>query len=71
MACPEFADTKNVAKRLGVSVSFLTKLRIYSPEQSPPFLSIGGRRIVYPLTGPNSLETWAAERAHNTKGTST
>jgi hypothetical protein len=32
-------------------------------------LSSGGNgrgRVVYPLTGPNSLETWTADRAHQT-----
>jgi hypothetical protein len=67
MACPEFGSVKAVAERLGVSVSFLNRLRVYSPDKSPPFIPLlsgpGKRgRIVYPLTGPDSLETWAAER---------
>ena len=68
MACPEFADTRTIAQRLGVSVSYLQKLRLYHPEKSPPFISLppNGRRVVYPLTGENSLETWAAARTKTT-----
>jgi DNA-binding transcriptional MerR regulator len=32
MACPEFANVGEVAERLGVSVSFLTKWRLYDPK---------------------------------------
>jgi hypothetical protein len=61
---PEFADGKEVAKRLRISEGYLRRLRIYQPELSPPFMKIG-RRVLYPLTGPDSLETWAAGRVAN------
>jgi hypothetical protein len=67
MACPEFANVHEVAKRLGVSVSFLTKRRLYDPAKSPPFICFG-RRVIYPLTGPNSLETWTAAQLQKSPG---
>ena len=40
-------DTREAARYLGLSTSFLTKVRIYSPELSPPFVRIG-RAVRYP-----------------------
>lgn len=55
------ATTREAAARAGVSKSHLEKLRLYKPAESPPFLRIG-KRVVYPLSGPNSLETWINDR---------
>lgn len=69
MVDPEFGDVKTVARITGLSVSFLNKLRVHRPTQSPPFMVIsatGGRgRVLYPL---GELRAWAAERTHKAKG---
>lgn len=57
----QFCDVKRVAELTGISRSQLNKLRIYNPENSPPFFRVG-RRVVYPLNGPNGLARWAAQR---------
>lgn len=57
----ELGDVKDVAKLVGLSPGQLTKLRLYNPDHSPPFIRIG-RRVLYPITGENSLETWLAGR---------
>lgn len=56
-----FATTEEAAARVGVSKSFLEKLRLQKPTESPPFLRIG-KKILYPLSGPNSLEAWVNDR---------
>ena len=57
----EIGDVDRVAAITGISVSHLIKLRLYQPEKSPPHFRVG-RLVKYPLTGPNSLQTWIAER---------
>lgn len=61
-----FGTTKDAAKATGVSVSFLKKIRIYTPEKGPPFLRLG-RKILYPMTGPHSVESWLLERLQNVR----
>jgi hypothetical protein len=48
-------DTEGVAQFLDVSSSYLEKLRVYDPENSPPFLRIG-RSVRYPV---RALIEWA------------
>lgn len=57
----QFCDVKRVAELTGVSESQLKKLRLYNPENSPPFFKVG-RRVLYALNGPNGLGNWAAQR---------
>lgn len=57
-AAPGALTTDEAAQRLGVSSSLLEKLRVYSPEKSPPFIRIG-RAIRY---RPGDLDAWAASR---------
>lgn len=59
-----FGDVDKVSEITGISKSTLIKLRLYQPEMSPPFARVG-RRIVYPLTGPNSVSQWIEERIQN------
>ena len=54
----QFVDTKTAAAMLGLSTSYLEKLRLYDPTSSPPVLRIG-RVVRYPLDG---LRAWAAAR---------
>lgn len=48
-----------MARILGVSKSALDKQRSVSPEKGPPFVRFG-RRVLYPITGPNSYSAWLA-----------
>lgn len=59
---PRFANAAQVAEILGLSRSHINRLRVYNPEQSPPFIRVGDR-VLYPLSGPNGLGAWAAQRA--------
>jgi hypothetical protein len=69
MACPELVDTRTAAARLGVSVSYLVKLRLFRPADSPPFVRMpGGRRVAYRITGDNSLDSWVAARTSGATG---
>lgn len=52
---------REAAERLGLSKSYIDKLRIFRPEASPPFARIG-RKILYPIDG---LDGWLAERIAN------
>lgn len=56
-----FGDVKRAAEIIGVSTVYLNKLRIYRPDDSPPFFHIG-RRVVYPLNGPRGLTSWVEQR---------
>ncbi len=51
-------DTVTAAKMLGLSTSYLEKLRLYQPEKSPPFIRIG-RAVRYPV---EALRAWAEAR---------
>lgn len=53
-------DTREAARRLGVSPSLLEKIRCYAPESGPRFVKIG-RRIVYRVS---DLDAWASARTH-------
>lgn len=57
----EFASVKRIAKITGLSVNHLGNLRAQNHPDSPPWFRVG-HRIVYPVTGPNGLRAWAAER---------
>lgn len=57
----QFCDAKRASGILGICESQLKKLRLYKPENSPPFFHVG-RRVLYALNGPNSLGAWAAQR---------
>jgi hypothetical protein len=57
----QFCDVHRVAELTGLSASQLKKLRLFKPEKSPPFFHVG-RRVLYPLNGPNGLGSWAAQR---------
>lgn len=56
MASNQFYPTARAAERLGVSSSFLCKLRCTGG--GPPFIKVG-RRVLY---SERDLETWAASR---------
>lgn len=62
-----FGDVDKVSEITGLSKSTLIRYRLYQPEMSPPFARVG-RRIVYPLTGPNSVSTWIEQRIQNIGG---
>ncbi len=51
---PNFVDTREAARLLGISESMLEKLRFYR-KPGPPFARFGNR-IRYPLEG---LRQWA------------
>ncbi len=55
---PRALTTSEAARRLGVSESLLEKLRVFSPDKSPPFMRIG-RAIRYRTS---DLDAWAAAR---------
>lgn len=52
-----FGDVRKVAAITGLSKSALDKMR--TRDVGPPFMRIG-RRVLYPLSGPNGLANWAA-----------
>ncbi len=52
-------DTKGAARILGVSESWLHKLRAFKPEESPRFLKCG-RRVFYRVS---DLHAWQEARA--------
>lgn len=58
---PLFGNVRKVADITGLSKSTLDKLRLYRPEESPPFLRIG-HRVIYPLNGPRGLSQWMEQR---------
>lgn len=60
-AGPEYIDAKRVSEIIGLSEGQLIKLRLYNPENSPHFFRIG-RRVLYPLNGPNGLSAWVDQR---------
>lgn len=51
--------TAEMARILGVSKSALEKQRSVSPEKGPPFVRFG-RRVLYPISGPNGYSAWLA-----------
>ena len=53
------ATVAEMATLMGVSRQTLDKIRSVAPENGPPFVRLG-TRVIYYLTGPNSLETWLA-----------
>lgn len=55
---PSALTTEEAARRLGISSSLLEKLRVYTPEKSPPFMRIG-RAIRYRTA---DLDAWATAR---------
>ena len=59
IAEPHVLDTEAAAKRLGLSASYLEKLRAYQPEKSPRFLRIG-RKVIYRIA---DLDAWANSHA--------
>ena len=59
----QFVDVRRAADFLGLSASHLNKLRLYAPENSPPFARIG-RRVLYPMHGPLGLRAWADRHMH-------
>lgn len=61
METVQFGDVHQAAKITGISASTLVKHRLYNPELSPPFAKVG-RRVLYPLSGPNSVATWIEKR---------
>jgi predicted DNA-binding transcriptional regulator AlpA len=54
-------STRQAAEHLGLSKSYLDKLRCYEPKHSPPFARIG-TRIVYPVA---LLDKWLEEKTSN------
>ena len=62
-----FGDVKKVAGITGLSKSTLDKMRLYRPEESPPFLRIG-HKVIYPLTGPHGLGQWVEARITQAAG---
>lgn len=57
-------DTKGAALFLGVSESWLNKLRVLNPAQSPRFIK-AGRRVLYRLS---DLRDWQDQRMHGGGG---
>ncbi|BAK66428.1 hypothetical protein SLG_17530 [Sphingobium sp. SYK-6] len=62
-----YGNVDDVAEITGLAKQTLVQYRLYRPELSPPFARIG-RRVVYPLTGPNSVTSWMEQRLRNTEG---
>lgn len=62
-ANPEFLDAGGVATLLGVSTATINRLRLYRPENSPPFLKVAGR-VVYPRV---KFDAWVASRLEGGK----
>lgn len=62
-----FGNVREVANITGLSKSTLDKMRLYRPDESPPFLQIG-RRVVYPLTGSRGLSAWINKRIVGMQG---
>ncbi len=58
-------DTKGAARILGVSESWLHKLRAFHPDESPRFLKCG-RRVFYRLS---DLHAWQEARARGGRPT--
>ena len=58
-------DTKGAALILGVSESWLHKLRAFNPDESPRFLKCG-RRVFYRL---GDLHAWQEVRARGGRPT--
>lgn len=58
---PDYVPVKIVAQLTGVSASHLNKLRLYRPDESPPWVRLG-TAVRYPLHGPNGLHAWMARR---------
>ena len=58
---PDYVPVKMVAQLTGVSAGHLNKLRLYRPDESPPWVRLG-TAIRYPLNGPNGLHAWIARR---------
>jgi hypothetical protein len=48
MTSPEYLSTKQAAGRYGLSISWLTKLRVYGG--GPPYIKIGRRCLYEPAT---------------------
>lgn len=61
MQSAEYITVSEVAHLLNLSVSHLTKLRLYEPSRSPPFVRFG-RSVRYPLHGPQGVLAWAAAK---------
>jgi predicted DNA-binding transcriptional regulator AlpA len=57
-SAPSALNTDQAARRLGVSSSLLEKLRVYTPEKSPPYIRIG--RVIRYRT--SDLDAWASAR---------
>ncbi len=49
----KYLSTADVAEHLGVSASWLSKLRMYG--EGPPFFKLGARCVVYDL---NQVDAW-------------
>jgi hypothetical protein len=58
---PNIGDVADVARISRIPRDTLIRLRLQHPEDSPPHYYVG-RRVYYPLTGPNSLLTWMEAR---------
>jgi len=56
-AAPRLLNVNEAAQRLGVSVSYLNKLRL--TEEGPVFCKLGARRVAY---DPADLAAWLSER---------
>ena len=56
----EYASTEDTAKMLGVSVSFLTKARVYGG--GPPFMKLG-KVVRYHVP---TIKEWAKSRTQST-----
>lgn len=52
-------DTKEAARFLGVSTSYLNKARVYGGPDAPPYIALGARAIRYDL---DELTEWAKNR---------
>lgn len=62
-----FGDVHKVAEITGLAKYTLDRMRVLRPEESPPFLRIG-KRVIYPLTGPNGLGAWVEQRVAQATG---
>jgi predicted DNA-binding transcriptional regulator AlpA len=52
-AAPRLLNVNQAAERLGVSVSYLNKLRM--SDEGPTFMKLGARRVAY---DPADLASW-------------
>jgi len=59
---PRVGNVADASRISCIPIDTLNRLRLQAPAEGPPHYYVG-RRVYYPLTGPNSLETWIEQMA--------